>query len=68
MSPEPDVVTVRVTSEIDAAEARQEARRLALRHAGTKPAEAQGLPDRVAEVGAPAFYYCKLLLGSLLPY
>ena len=42
--------------------------RLALRHAGTKPAEAQGLPDRVAEVGAPAFYYCKILLGSLLPY
>ena len=49
MSPEPDVVTVRVTSEIDAAEARQEARRLALRH-GFTTVRAHGLATAVSEL------------------
>ncbi|TXN61372.1 anti-sigma regulatory factor [Methylobacterium sp. WL18] len=49
MNPEPDVVTVRVTSEIDAAEARQEARRLALRH-GFTTVRAHGLATAVSEL------------------
>ncbi|MCJ2091953.1 anti-sigma regulatory factor [Methylobacterium sp. J-072] len=49
MSPEPDVVTVNVTSEIDAAEARQEARRLALRH-GFTTVRAHGLATAVSEL------------------
>ncbi|MCJ2139826.1 anti-sigma regulatory factor [Methylobacterium sp. E-066] len=49
MSLEPDVVTVNVTSEIDAAEARQEARRLALRH-GFTTVRAHGLATAVSEL------------------
>ncbi|MCJ2056431.1 anti-sigma regulatory factor [Methylobacterium sp. J-048] len=49
MSPEPDVVTVNVTREIDAAEARQEARRLALRH-GFTTVRAHGLATAVSEL------------------
>ena len=49
MMPEPDVVTVRVTAEIDAAEARQEARLLALRH-GFGTVRAHGLATAVSEL------------------
>ncbi|MCJ2069378.1 anti-sigma regulatory factor [Methylobacterium sp. J-030] len=49
MIPEPDVVSVRVTTEIDVAEARQEARKLALRH-GFGTVRAHGLATAVSEL------------------
>ncbi|MCJ2126823.1 anti-sigma regulatory factor [Methylobacterium sp. J-077] len=46
---QPDAVTVTVTTEIDVAEARQEARRLALRH-GFGTVRAHGLATAVSEL------------------